>query len=136
MALGRRAARRRHSGTPPPLTDSTRPAPDVPVYFSPAYTLSAYGFDTTRKAGWVAESLGERPIPGIRLVEPEPLRAEELAQVHDHEYVDAVRTGEPRALAESQGFRWDSGLWQMVLASNGGAVAAARTALESGGVAG
>ena len=30
----------------------------------------------------------------------------------------------PRVLAESQGFAWDPGLGPMVLASNGGAVAA------------
>jgi acetoin utilization deacetylase AcuC-like enzyme len=46
--------------------------------------------------------------------------------------VDAVRTGQPRDLAESQGFTWDPGLWTMVLASNGGAVAAAHAALEHG----
>src|SRR6185369_4139490 len=34
--------------------------------------------------------------------------------------------------AESQGFSWDPGLWRMVLASNGGVVAAARAALQDG----
>jgi hypothetical protein len=33
---------------------------------------------------------------------------------------------------ESQGFSWDAGLWPMVLASNGGAVAAGLAALEHG----
>jgi acetoin utilization deacetylase AcuC-like enzyme len=46
--------------------------------------------------------------------------------------VQAVRTGEPRALAESQGFAWDPQLWTMVCASNGGVVSAARAALRSG----
>src|SRR5206468_3112593 len=44
----------------------------------------------------------------------------------------AVETGIPRRLAESQGFAWDAQLWPMVLASNGGVVAAALTALEQG----
>jgi len=52
--------------------------------------------------------------------------------VHDPEYARAVETGVPRGLAESQGFTWDAGLWPMVLASNGGAVAAALEALEHG----
>ena len=47
-------------------------------------------------------------------------------------YVNAVQSGRPQQLAESQGFDWDHGLWPMVLASNGGAVAAALTALEEG----
>jgi acetoin utilization deacetylase AcuC-like enzyme len=111
-------------------------AADLPLFYSPDYTLAAHGFDTTRKAGWVADSLHDRPIAGVSLRPPEPLTAEQLAEVHDREYVDAVRTGEPIHLAESQGFAWDPGLWQMVRASNGGAVAAALAALESGGAAG
>jgi acetoin utilization deacetylase AcuC-like enzyme len=46
--------------------------------------------------------------------------------------VAAVRTGEPRALAESQGFRWDALLWPSVRASTGGAIAAAEVALREG----
>jgi acetoin utilization deacetylase AcuC-like enzyme len=51
---------------------------------------------------------------------------------HAPEYIQAVRTGEPRSLAESQDLGWDSGLWPMVLASNGGAVAAALRAMQDG----
>src|SRR5262249_53963459 len=47
-------------------------------------------------------------------------------------YVSAIRTGEPRALAESQGLRWDQMLWNAVCASTGGAIAAARAALNEG----
>ncbi len=102
------------------------------VIYSPEYVGSAYSFETTRKAKWVADSLATSPIHGIELVAPRPLSAEQLEQVHDPEYVHAVRTGEPRFLAESQGFAWDAGMWPMVLASNGGAVAAALEALDSG----
>jgi acetoin utilization deacetylase AcuC-like enzyme len=89
-------------------------------------------FETTRKAGWVAESLRLAPIAGLQLTSHAPLRQAELERVHAPAYVAAVRSGEPRALAESQGFRWDRQLWTMVLASNGGAVAAALAALHSG----
>lgn len=102
------------------------------VYYSPAYVLAAHSFDTTRKAEWVAESLRREPIAGVHLCEPDPLDETGLADVHAPEYVAAVRTGEPRALAESQGFTWDPGLWPMVCASNGGAVAAALSALDDG----
>jgi acetoin utilization deacetylase AcuC-like enzyme len=104
----------------------------VRVFYSPRYVGSGYVFDTTRKAKWVADSLAESPIPDVELVEPVPLTRDQLVEVHDPEYVRAVRTGQPRGLAESQGFDWDAGLWPMVLASNGGAVAAARAALEDG----
>jgi acetoin utilization deacetylase AcuC-like enzyme len=104
----------------------------VPVYFSPEYVLARHEFDTTRKAQWVHESLVAAPIAGIEVRAPEPVTAAELGEVHDPEYVEAVRSGEPRELAESQGFAWDPALWTMVRASNGGAVAAARAALIGG----
>jgi acetoin utilization deacetylase AcuC-like enzyme len=104
----------------------------VRVYYSPAYVGAAYAFATTRKAKWIAESLSESPISGIELVEPDALTRDQVTEVHDADYIRAVETGDPRRLAQSQGFDWDAGLWQMVLASNGGAVAAARTALEQG----
>lgn len=102
------------------------------LYFSPDYVGAAHAFDTTRKAGWVADSLVAAPIPGVTLVEPVPLTWEEVEEVHDPEYVAAVRAGRPRHLAESQGFAWDRELGPMVLASNGGVVAAACDALLHG----
>ena len=104
----------------------------VSVFYSPEYVGSAHAFETTRKARWIVDSLGSAPIRGIELVSPQPLSDEQLVQVHDPTYVRAVQTGVPRGLAESQGFGWDAGLWPMVLASNGGAVAAGLTALQSG----
>ena len=102
------------------------------VFYSPAYVGAAHGFDTTRKARTVADSLVADPIDGVTLVDPQPLTFEEVSTVHDVAYVRAVKTGEPRGLAESQGFSWDPGLWAMVLASNGGVVDAAHEALRSG----
>jgi acetoin utilization deacetylase AcuC-like enzyme len=46
--------------------------------------------------------------------------------------VEAVRSGEPRALAESQKFPWSPALWPSVLLTNGGALAAAARALDEG----
>ena len=105
---------------------------EVPVFYSDAYVLGGHAFDTTRKARWVAESLEARPIPAIRLEAPAPATADDLATVHDRAYVDAVRTGEPRDLAESNGFSWDLGLFAMTCASTGGTVAAALRSLETG----
>ena len=104
----------------------------VKVFYSSEYVGSAHAFDTTRKAKWVADSLASAPIRGVELVSPPSLSYEQLVEVHDPAYVGAVQTGVPRALAQSQGFSWDAGLWSMVLASNGGAVAAGLEALRSG----
>jgi acetoin utilization deacetylase AcuC-like enzyme len=102
------------------------------VYYSPAYAGSAYAFETTRKSRWVADSLDESPIPNIALCAPQALTLEQVCLAHDPAYVSAIQTGAPLELAQSQGFSWDPGLWPMVLASNGGAVAAALDALRSG----
>ena len=102
------------------------------VFYSPDYAGAGHEFDTTRKSRWIADSLARSPVNGIELVEPTPLTAEQILSVHQAAYVNAVRTGEPRSLAESQGFTWDPNVWAMVTASNGGAVAAAMTALETG----
>ena len=104
----------------------------VRVFYDAAYVGAAHAFDTTRKSKWIADSLVASPIPGIELVSPAPLLLEDICRVHDPAYVRAVETGEPRHLAQSQGFLWDSALWPMVLSSNGGVVAAAHSAMASG----
>ena len=102
------------------------------IFYSPAYTLAGHSFDTTRKSGWLVESLRAEPIPGIEIQAPIPATEEQVLWAHDPRYVEAVRSGNPRDLAESQGFTWDPGLWPMVLASTGGAIAAALAARQTG----
>jgi acetoin utilization deacetylase AcuC-like enzyme len=104
----------------------------IDVFYSPQYVASAYGMETTRKAMWVANSFDRAPVNGVNIVSPPLLSYEALVQVHDPAYVTAVQDGVPLRLAASQGFEWDPELWPMVLASNGGAVAAALKALQSG----
>lgn len=55
------------------------------LFFSPEYLASANQSDTMQKAGWIAE----------------PLTAAQFHLVHDPAYVEAVRLGESRWLAES-----------------------------------
>lgn len=104
----------------------------VRLFFSPEYLGAAYSFETTRKAGWIAQSLLDDPIPGLTVEAPPSLSEDDLLAIHAPGYVRAVRTGSPRALAESQGFRWDPGIWRMAVAMGGGVVAAALAALTDG----
>jgi acetoin utilization deacetylase AcuC-like enzyme len=78
----------------------------------------------------VADGLAGRPW--VRLERPEPVSASELALVHTEAYIEAVRSGEPRALAESQKFPWSEALWPSVRLTCGGALAAASRALDDG----
>lgn len=104
----------------------------VPVYYAPPYVAAGYAFDTTRKSGAIHASLITEPIAGVELREPSPVDAALLGRIHDAAYVDAVRTGQPQWLAESQGFAWDPGLWLAACAHVGGMLAAAQAARETG----
>ena len=106
------------------------------VHYSADYVAAAHAFDTTRKAAWVADAV--RDMPGVALVAPSSAwgaaRVEAAIRlVHDGAYVDALATGEPRHLAESQGFRWDEGLWTAVRASTAGVLSAVDVVLGDGG---
>jgi acetoin utilization deacetylase AcuC-like enzyme len=83
-----------------------------------------------RKFQLVADGVASRGL--ARVEAPAPATPAELGLVHTPAYLDAVRTGEPRALAESQKFPWSRVLWPSVLLTNGGALAAAGRALDEG----
>ena len=83
------------------------------------------------KFALVADAIRD-DFPEILIESPAPITESDLLRVHSAEYVSAVRTGEPRALAESQKFPWSPELYPSVLLTNGGVLAAARQALESG----
>lgn len=84
-----------------------------------------------RKFGLVREAIEHSGLPAD-IVEPAPARDEDLLRVHTAEYVRAIGTGEPRALAESQKFPWSAALAEAVRWTNGGCIAALRLALDRG----
>jgi acetoin utilization deacetylase AcuC-like enzyme len=82
------------------------------------------------KFALVAEAL--RSLPGIILSEPAPVTIDDLRLVHPPHYIEAIRTGQPRALAESQKFPWSPALFPSVCLTNGACLAAGRQALRDG----
>jgi len=83
-----------------------------------------------RKFAWVADAASA--LPGVRCEAPAPLDPSDLLRAHTPDYVEAIRTGEPRALAESQKFPWSAALFPSVLRTNGGVLAAGDRALGTG----
>ena len=81
-----------------------------------------------RKFALVAEAV--RAMPDVKLAEPEPVTETDLLRVHTADYIAAIRSGEPRALAESQKFPWSPQLYPSVCLTGGGCLAAARQALR------
>lgn len=83
-----------------------------------------------RKFALVAEAVSA--FPGVEIVAPDPISEEALHRVHTPDYIEAIRTGQPRDLAESQKFPWSPELYPSVRLTNGGVLAAARQALKDG----
>jgi acetoin utilization deacetylase AcuC-like enzyme len=95
------------------------------VYYNQQYVASDYAFDTTRKSGELAAVI-ESSDSTATLVDPNPFTertVELIGRVHTNEYVQAVETGRPSALAESQGFTWDAKVSSMAVAHSSGLVA-------------
>jgi acetoin utilization deacetylase AcuC-like enzyme len=86
-----------------------------------------------RKFGLVADGL--RDARDVTLAEPAPVTEDDLRRVHTQAYIDAIKAGTPRALAESQKFPWSPQLYPSVCLTNGGCLAAARQALRDGAAA-
>lgn len=104
---------------------------NYPIYFDDSYVVSGGGLETVRKADKVAARIREQ-FPQIKLVSPEPASEEQLRIAHSADYVEAFLTGEPRWKAEAGLGEWSEEVVASVLASTGGVIAAALTALEFG----
>jgi len=102
------------------------------VAYSSGANAAVHAFDTTRKPDQVARSLRDHPIAGVVVSEVDLAHDALLASVHGRAYIEAIRTGEPRDLAESSELPWDPGIDAMARASVGCAVAAALVALQDG----
>jgi len=83
-----------------------------------------------RKFELVAEGVAK--MTGVKILAPLPIDEALLLRVHTQQYIDAIRTGEPRELAESQKFPWSPQLYPSVRLTNGAVLAAARNAVQNG----
>jgi acetoin utilization deacetylase AcuC-like enzyme len=107
----------------------------IPVFYDPGFAapIGDSHIMPMRKFALVAERL--RAHPAAQFHDVTPITETDLARVHTQAYINAIATGEPRALAESQKFPWSPALYPAVRLTNGGLLAAARAALQTGRVA-
>ncbi|MFM7046057.1 MAG: hypothetical protein ACKOYG_11015 [Ilumatobacteraceae bacterium] len=106
------------------------------VFFAPGYNTERIRLETVNKAVHIAASLRHRLISGVIIKVPEALTEDEVAAVHDRDYITAVRDGEPSGLAGSGIGRWHPDIFKCVTLSNGGVVAAVLEAMHTGRNAG
>lgn len=108
------------------------------VFYNTDYHGSTYAMETTRKSELIADLVRSSSLP-IDIVDPSNLYEETetlINQLHNPEYVKAVKTGKPRDLAESQGFNWDPKLFTLAVAHNAGCIGAVDTAMQDKTIAG
>ena len=102
------------------------------LYYSDKFVLAQDSFDTTRKAGWIADSLAKQPIPNVCLLPPRPATEDQVLRVHSPAYLAALRTGQPRETARASQLGWDAGVLPMALRVCGGMMDAGKAALRDG----
>jgi len=73
-----------------------------------------------------------REFPSVDIDAPPPVSRAQLSRVHSAAYIDAIESGEPKELAESQKFPWSPALYPSVCLTSGGVLAAAGVALREG----
>ena len=104
------------------------PRPRIPVYFNDHYCSPAIVFETFKKSESIATAIALNSDLSASLEVLDPARStddlhlatSEIEQYVDEEYVQAVKTGQPAHLAESNGLGWDENLWNSVLHSTAG----------------
>lgn len=98
-----------------------------------AYTTNAASTNSTSKQRLVVDLARADGLIELRSV---PFDADtawtDIATVHDAAFVNAVRAGQPRHLAQSQGFTWSPAFADAVARIWSGHIAACRAALREG----
>ena len=105
-----------------------------PIFWNEHYTGAQHAFDTTRKSAEIVEKIGNKNV-----TDPKEMLTEAYVEIRtaiDALYFEALEKGDPLYLAESNGFKWDYGIYNMAINSTAGVMSAAAHALDHNTVAG
>lgn len=102
------------------------------VYWNERYCAPATEFETFKKSRFIVDAIRVKQDVASRVLIKDPAESPEMVQVAQQliqenltpAYYEAVVTGQPRGLADSNGFPWDEGIWQHVLNSTAGVLSA------------
>jgi len=100
------------------------------IYWNHHYVGAEDAFDTTRKSENIVNTIGANNITDPHHM----IHVADKAIRHglDIDYYGALKTGIPSQLANSNGFNWEPGIWEMARNSTAGVIAATQTALNQG----
>jgi len=110
------------------------------VYWNEKYCAPRTEFETFKKSRFIVDGIRRKRHVASRVTIKDPVDtvgALDLAQrqIQENltsEYYEAVLTGQPRGLANSNGFPWDDGIWQHVLNSTAGVLSAVDDVITRG----
>jgi len=110
------------------------------VYWNEKYCAPRTEFETFKKSRFIVDGIRRKRHVASRVTIKNPVEtvgALDLAQrqIQENltsEYFEAVVTGQPRVLANSNGFPWDEGIWQHVLNSTAGVLRAVDDVITRG----
>ena len=110
------------------------------IYWNEQFCAPATEFETFKKSRFIVGALRSRQDLASRVVIKNPAASPDTLQLAQQliqenltpEYYEAVATGRPRDLANSNGFSWDAGIWQQVLNSTAGILCAVDDVCDRG----
>lgn len=110
------------------------------IYWNEEYNAPHIDFETFKKSRFIAEGIKRIPkLNGwVTIKDPADvngalaLAQQQIQKNLTPEYYQAVMTGSPRPLASSNGFKWDTGIWDYVLNSTAGVLCAVNDVCDDG----
>src|SRR3989344_61695 len=104
----------------------------VKLFYHDSFNLERESI-TLRKYRLVKDKLlNENVINKEDVITPKPITAKDLLLAHTKEYIDAVRNGEPKPLAESNGIKWGEDVYERAVYSLGSVYQSLESALRDG----
>lgn len=110
------------------------------TYWNEEYCAPKTDFETFQKSRLIVEQLTKDPSQQIIICDPADVggslaTAQRQIEKHtDTTYLQAVMTGRPRELAQSNGFDWDEGVYRSVLNSTAGVLCAVDDLINTDGL--
>lgn len=100
------------------------------IYWNEEYCAPKTDFETFQKSRYIAKVLPVKDPSDVSGALA--LAQNQITKYTDPEYLQAVVTGRPRGLAETNGFGWDDGVYRSVLNSTAGILCAVNDTIEDG----
>lgn len=111
------------------------------IYYNDDYTASPENFETTTKSKAIVNKIIQNHDGRLNIVDPKSVIAkphvdELIMSTHENEYIQALKTGNPKGLAMSSGFEWGESTYDFALSHTHGVVSAVKSVIDFGGRAG